>query len=462
MARNGSSLRAISSKPAAPAVGFSLCRVQVAPTHGARYAGPAMAFRCLTWVAAWLAVTSFALVTGCGGAESASRVNEGAGGSVVITGAGGETSSTESSSAQSVASSASASVGASSGGSEATCPAAGPFAGQPITAPEGAWTWIPIDGAKCRDGSPTGIGVRLEPGATKAFIYLEGGGACFNGSTCAVSLASFGAPAFAAWAGTVGLTGIFDPQTADNPVKGWSAVYVPYCSGDVHAGSASNVSVAGALGDQQFVGYENVGAILQRLVPTFKEADQVLLTGISAGGFGAALNYDRVASAFCPTPVTLLDDSGPPMSDEYLAPCLQKEWRGLWSLDAALPANCSACSQPDGGGIVNYASYLGARWPDAKLGLVSSTHDAVISTFFGFGADQCTAAVPLSGDTYQAGLDDLRDHYLTGKGWGTYYISSVSHTWLLGPGFYTTTVQGKRLSDWVGDLVGGKPSHVGP
>ncbi|MEM6289248.1 MAG: pectin acetylesterase-family hydrolase, partial [Bacteroidota bacterium] len=51
----------------------------------------------------------------------------------------------------------------------------------------GAWTWIDVEGSVCRDGSATGIGVRLQDGADDLVIYLEGGGACFNGVTCATN-----------------------------------------------------------------------------------------------------------------------------------------------------------------------------------------------------------------------------------------------------------------------------------
>ena len=165
--------------------------------------------------------------------------------------------------------------------------------------------------------------MRINPASTKLYIYLEGGGACFNAATCTISLASFGATDFAGWASTVGLTGIFDPTNAANPVQDWNAIYVPYCSADVHVGDATGVNVnGGGPTDQTFIGYENVGYDLGRIVPTFPQVTQVLLTGISAGGFGAAYNYDRANSAaFCPPPVALIDDSGPPMSDGYLAPC---------------------------------------------------------------------------------------------------------------------------------------------
>lgn len=41
----------------------------------------------------------------------------------------------------------------------------------------GNWTWIPVPSSVCRNGSPTGIGVKLKPGATRLFVYLDAGGA---------------------------------------------------------------------------------------------------------------------------------------------------------------------------------------------------------------------------------------------------------------------------------------------
>src|SRR4051794_1571358 len=64
---------------------------------------------------------------------------------------------------------------------------AGVKSGAPIDAPADTWTWIPIPEAKCRDGSSTGIGVRMHPGATQLAIYMEGGGACFHDASCAIN-----------------------------------------------------------------------------------------------------------------------------------------------------------------------------------------------------------------------------------------------------------------------------------
>jgi hypothetical protein len=247
-------------------------------------------------------------------------------------------------------------------------------------------------------------------------------------------------------------------------------VYVPYCSGDVHAGNASNVDVPGGLSpkNQSFVGYNNIYLDLKRIIPTFPGLSKVLLTGISAGGVGAAYNYERVAQAFCPTPVVLVDDSGPPMADAYLAPCLQSRWRSLWALKGTLPADCPECTGADGGGIVNYVDYISNKYPNARMGLISSTRDSVISLFYGYGKNDCQdidgIASPVDGNVYAAGLEDLRTKHMNKPGqWGTYFVDSATHTYLLGPGFYSTTVQGTKLSKWLDHVVNNGPmEQVGP
>ena len=178
------------------------------------------------------------------------------------------------------------------------------------------------------------------------------------------------------------MDGIFDTDNEDNPLRDWNAIYIPYCTGDVHAGDATDVDVPGigAPAGQSFVGYRNIGLYLDRIIPTFPSVTKVLLTGSSAGGVGVAYNYDRVAQAFCPRPVMLVDDAGPPMSDEYVAPCLQKRWRELWGIDGTLPVGCPECGAPDGGGVAYYTttspSISGRPAPDLQRG--RQRHPAVL------------------------------------------------------------------------------------
>jgi hypothetical protein len=360
---------------------------------------------------------------------------------------------------------------------------AAPVDNTPITGlPAKTWKFVPIEGAICRDGSATGIGVNVNPDSKNLMIYLEGGGACFNALTCGGNPSSFSEAGFNACVGSGGGTcaapsiagggaGIFNRNDTSNPVADWSFVYVPFCTGDVHAGNKRDATVAGVPGKQQFVGYVNMTRYLARLVPTFPGLSKVLLTGVSAGGFGAAANYPQTARAFAPVPVYDLDDSGPPMGDPYVPKCLQKAWAELWGFDKTILADCgSDCPDP-----TNYtidATIHGAKmYPHVPFGLVEDTDDMVITFFYGFGANNCAAsAIPsaLSGATFTAGLLDSRMKLAAYPNVGGFIFQGTDHTTLGGSNFDARTAGGGdaatvKLTDWVSTLVNsGTVTNVGP
>jgi hypothetical protein len=313
------------------------------------------------------------------------------------------------------------------------------------------WEYVAIDGAKCMDGSPTGIGVNLGTSGDLV-IYMEGGGACFNNDTCGhvAHPNGWGTSEFELNIEPYNI-GLFDRLDDANPMHDATFVFVPYCTGDVHSGSKPD-----GMGGRQFVGYVNVGADLDYLVPKSKSVRRVVLTGSSAGGFGALLNYDRTQNAFGETPVYLLDDSGPPLADPYLTPCLQTMFRTSWNLDAALPAGCTDCTNADGGGLVNAVGWLADAHPDRRLGLVTSTKDGTIRSFYGYGYPDCTqgaAGYPMPADAFDAGITDLRDSALAShSNFRVFSKDSEQHVWLL---FEPETVSSssKLLSDWLAEML---------
>ena len=334
---------------------------------------------------------------------------------------------------------------------------AGPITGTPAE----DWTWVGFSDSKCRDGSPTGVAVNINPASTKVMMYLEGGGACFNAITCGANKSKFGAAEFAQWKNRT-LAGLMDRKDAANPVKDWSFIYVPYCTGDVHAGNNPAGTVSGIADKQAFVGYANVGLYLKRIVPTFTNATQVLLTGISAGGFGAAANYVQVAQAFGSVPVDMLDDSGPLMQSPYVAQCLQDNFKSLWALDTTFISTCGADCATDPNFMLSYLKHVAKTYPSRKFGLMDSVADGTITNFFGFGAANCTNFAQVSEATFTAGLQDIRTQLSTSTNFGAYYFPGSDHT-SLGSGVYDTrTVASTKLSDWVTAFVGGAVTNVGP
>ncbi len=350
-----------------------------------------------------------------------------------------------------------------SGGEASTDPGsdAGPITG--VT--DKTWTWIPFSDTQCRDGSETGVAVNLNPASTKVMIYLEGGGACFNTITCGGNPSKFGAPEFDKWKNRT-FHGVMDRTDASSAVKDWNIVYVPYCTGDVHAGNNPAGAVPGTTLTQAFVGYANVGKFLKRLVPTFTTATQVLLTGVSAGGFGAAANYDQVAKAFGNVPVDMLDDSGPLMEDPYVAQCLQDSFKTLWGLDTTVASACGADCTGNPNFMLGYLGHIAKTYPARKFGLIESTADGTITNFFGFGASNCTGFTPVPAATFEAGLQDIRAKLAASPNFGAFYFPGNAHTTLGSAELDTRSTAAEagtvKLSDWVTAFVGGTVTNVGP
>lgn len=328
--------------------------------------------------------------------------------------------------------------------------------------PANEWTWIDVPGAECMNDTPTGMGVNLAANSDKVMIYLEGGGACFNAFTCAgvAHQNGFGSADFGQFESQYGTAGVFNRDDDDNPFRDWSHVFIPYCTGDIFAGSNPD-----GTGGRNQVGYENMGFYTEALVDAFGGSSHVVLTGSSAGGFGASYNYDRVQQAFGDTPVTLLDDSAPAFSDNYMTPCLQEQVRANWGLNATLPADCDDCTNDDGGGLGNLGHYLPQKYPDRNFGLITSTRDQVIALFIGWGYPSCNNPdVPMDEAVYAQAVQELTGEMEQYDNFNLFTIDSALHVWLLETPVQSTAVGDVTLTDWIRDLLADDPDwgNVGP
>lgn len=329
--------------------------------------------------------------------------------------------------------------------------------GTPLpTTIERQWGWIGFPETRCRDGSATGLALNLSTASPNVMVFLDQGGACFNTSTCSLNLSAFGSADFIPQSG-----GIFNRTDPDNPVRDWSFVFIPYCSGDVHAGKRPDGAVNG-VGPQQFLGYSNLDAFLSRIVPTFASARQVLFAGSSAGGFGVLLNADHVARWFAPIPVTVLSDSGPAMPNSVVAPCLEQAWHDTWGFGAGVMPDCGADCPSASDYMIDHVLHFGWRYPSYRGGLISSSHDATINFFFSFGLNGCQGGIIAPAD-YEAGLLAFRGQLQAqGTSFGTYFIPDTRHIWIMSDSGFATAVNGVMLKQWVTDLLAGSVAHVGP
>lgn len=304
--------------------------------------------------------------------------------------------------------------------------------GEKIDAPAGKWTWVPFPDSACANGKATGIGIN--PGTSnRVLLYLEGGGACWNGVTCyTLRTASFITSGFGEtqFKGRIGSVegSVLDREDPTNVFRDASMVYVPYCTGDVHAGDKEG-NYDGQI--TRHVGRKNLEAFLRRIVPTFPSPERVILSGVSAGGFGAAYNYWRVHEAFGgKVRVDLVDDSGPAFSSSKL-PYLAA-WKEAWDLEGALPPGCPECKTD----LANAFPYYLKTYPGSRIAFLSYTEDETIRQFFAMSPAEFSAA-----------LTELRTTAFEPSTNGrVFYVTGAQHTMILD---LSTASGGTTVGAWL-------------
>lgn len=338
--------------------------------------------------------------------------------------------------------------------------------GSPINAAAG-WRWIPFDDAYCNDqGSATGLsttGLAVNWGAessTDVVFFLQGGGACWDYITCYAGTAtsgpygpsqfeSFYAAYPNSWARRANLPGALTDATI---------VFVPYCTGDVHGGNRVTTYAAPIAGfpaiTWHHVGHANLMAFLKRLGATFPSPGRMLVSGSSAGGFGALLNYPAFRWYWPGAKSYLLDDSGPPLIGDAIPSSTRAAMYSSWALGAATDYFCPGCRSDLSQGITEVATHF----PDDRIALVSHLQDGVIRDFFGtitFAPPSLPSLQPMDGAVFEAHLRDLGDLLDPGTANAKFFFTAspapTDHVTLGDPTVVTTPSPG--LGPWIQQMV---------
>lgn len=341
---------------------------------------------------------------------------------------------------------------------------AGTDAGPPIVAPLGRWTWIPVEGSKCASGSTAGLGINMSEASDDLLIILQSGGGCWNQGTCVPSLLQYGPicyynPDVCSYNGIGGTqpTGSYvthpDPFPADggafeyelgfvsgvrwferndptNPFRNATFVFIPYCTGDLHAGNAVRTfeykyDASGPTYQYEFhfAGAPNMDRYLDRLYATRPNAKRIWLTGSSAGGYGATFNFERVQARFPAADVALLADSAPFVD----APLHWAEWRDTWALQ--FPKGCADCDA----GFTRLMEHLANAYPHRRMGLISSDHDKIVSYYLYGGLGPNEAVSPPTG-YFNLRLGELEALYDAHPNLSYFVVPGEQHVMLNGYG----------------------------
>jgi hypothetical protein len=266
---------------------------------------------------------------------------------------------------------------------------------------------LPVSsGASCGNGTPYRFFVNRTPLSGDFALTFEGGGACWDQLACEGQGTYSASNPDGIPANYMSLTngaagGLVTPFSARlDPFQGvqtqsWNLVYLPYCTGDTHAGNALVV-----FGDadpqhprtQHFAGQANIREAANWLRSHYGRPGQLMLTGFSAGGVGSTAQYAVVRDALGPKGrTTLLADSGPlfnaPLngtSAQYPSLPLQTKIRSTWGLDGPqglIPTLAAKLPGLDTNNMGSLNAALAKKYASDRFGYMLYQADETFSGF---------------------------------------------------------------------------------
>ena len=138
----------------------------------------------------------------------------------------------------------------------------------------------------------------------KVLIYFAGGGVSFNEDMAREDTYNTKEVAIDMLANLTMNMGGIASDVEGSPFEDWSIILFPYATGDFHAGTGE-FHYTDTDGKEKILyhnGYVNYAETMKKVMEQagINDADTVLVTGYSAGGFGAALLADDVFTNYFP------------------------------------------------------------------------------------------------------------------------------------------------------------------
>lgn len=233
---------------------------------------------------------------------------------------------------------------------------------------EKTWVWGLDDGPLCMRGSEFRFATRARS-SNDLLVFLQGGGACWDGFCLAVNAAPAGVPDVNAL--NLGLDA--------NPLKDWNVAYLPYCDGSLFVGDIDHDDDEDGEPDRFHRGLQNLSAALTHTRQEFPAPERVLLTGSSAGGFGTILATLLVRVTWPETEILVFNDSGVGVTrgddPAFLAHILEQ-----FNATRFLPEDCPDCTAS--GHITPLIGWALERDPGIRIALFSSWYDTIIGDVF--------------------------------------------------------------------------------
>ena len=299
----------------------------------------------------------------------------------------------------------------------------------------------------------------------KVAVVFDGGGACWDNLTCSNPFGgsgelSFYSPDIPAGTDPSGYGGLLDFANPANPVKDWTVVAIPYCTGDVHLGAADQrYRMVGHRGlPRNFTihhrGYDNFMVVLDWITRNVQQdVSDLLVTGASAGGYGAAGLFPWVAQAYPQARLSVLADASQGVST--LAFDEGTPGRGSWNVQ--LPAWVFG-DDPLAVRSFELVQRGAAAFPNGRFAQYTTTTDSVQIGFYGimrlrYGPGDDASCRRLSPDWNRQMLAHLATDRTQQPNIRAYVAPGSSHTIIADDAFYAPMGAQPSVATWLTGML---------
>ena len=308
------------------------------------------------------------------------------------------------------------------------------------------WNRIPGRfGTGCAHDSAYAFKVR--PGLPdKVLIYLNGSGACWRAQECDPK----GKPTYTmtaeAESDVSARIGMFDYTNEKNPVRDYTMIFVPYCTGDMLLGTreADYEAKGGGTFSVRHGGAANLEAVLDWVYVNLKAPRTVFVAGTDAGAVASPVVAEKVARHYPRARVVQLGEAAGALRSPQ-APALFSAW-GASEYLAKDPGFRDLDSADFGFERLYIAS--GRAASRVKFAQYNSADDAAQVAFLGLLGVKATAIprlLALNLEQIRDAMPSFRSYTAPGRGHGILRTNAM----------YTTKVEGVAFIDWLSALVDG-------
>ncbi len=308
------------------------------------------------------------------------------------------------------------------------------------------WQKIEPNGeARCARDTPYAYWVRHGT-SNRALVYFQGGGGCYDATTCG-SAGAYDQTVEDHDSPAVSGRGILDFENSDNPFKDDHILFIPYCTGDVHAGNLT-ADYAPTNGDPfqiEHRGHVNASTALDWLYTTMPDPEAVFVTGCSAGAIGSILHTPHIAAQYPDARIAQLGDSGGGLTsyipwdvaNDYAAANNFPDWIPTLQTEVSQAFTVSAYTRA----VANY-------YPQHQFAQYNSRADKTQSRYFSADGGR-QSDFP---DALQASLAEVAND---ASNFASFTAEGDRHCVLKFPAFYDEVQSDVSLLAWVSDLANG-------